>query len=90
MYASYICHRKLDSDIEEDVLLRIQEMFGVERQEASELLSVLMECMEYRELVSSITLFVTLDHKTSQKSQFFEIEIYTSSESWINNLYSDA
>ncbi len=52
MYASYICHRKLDSDIEEDVLLRIQEMFDVERQEASELLSILMECMEYRELVS--------------------------------------
>ncbi len=24
--------------------------------------------------------FVTLDHKTSHKGQFFEIEIYTSSE----------
>ncbi len=30
--------------------------------------------------------FVTLDHKTSHKGQFFEIEIYTSSESWINKL----
>ncbi len=29
---------------------------------------------------------VTLDHKTSHKGQFFEIEMYTSSESWINNL----
>ncbi len=30
--------------------------------------------------------YVTLDHKTSHKVQFFEIEIYTSSESWINKL----
>uniref|UniRef100_A0A672R5B9 non-specific serine/threonine protein kinase n=1 Tax=Sinocyclocheilus grahami TaxID=75366 RepID=A0A672R5B9_SINGR len=36
----------------EDVLLRIQEMFGVERQEASELLNILMECMEHRELIT--------------------------------------
>uniref|UniRef100_A0A672R514 non-specific serine/threonine protein kinase n=1 Tax=Sinocyclocheilus grahami TaxID=75366 RepID=A0A672R514_SINGR len=35
-----------------DVLLRIQEMFGVERQEASELLNILMECMEHRELIT--------------------------------------
>ncbi len=27
---------------------------------------------------------MTLDHKTSHKSTFFEIEIYKSSESWIN------
>ncbi len=32
---------------------------------------------------------VTLDHKTSHKGQFFEIEIYTSSESWINKLSID-
>uniref|UniRef100_A0A672R4G8 non-specific serine/threonine protein kinase n=1 Tax=Sinocyclocheilus grahami TaxID=75366 RepID=A0A672R4G8_SINGR len=44
--------RKLDLDIKEDVLLRIQEMFGVERQEASELLNILMECMEHRELIT--------------------------------------
>ncbi len=31
---------------------------------------------------------VTLDHKTSHKGQF-EIEIYTSSESWINKLSND-
>ncbi len=29
---------------------------------------------------------MTLDHKTSHKGQFFKIEIYTSSESWINKL----
>uniref|UniRef100_A0A8C1D2J2 non-specific serine/threonine protein kinase n=1 Tax=Cyprinus carpio carpio TaxID=630221 RepID=A0A8C1D2J2_CYPCA len=44
--------RKLDLDIKEDVLLRIQEMFGVERQEASELLNIIMECMEHRELIT--------------------------------------
>ncbi len=33
--------------------------------------------------------YVTLDHKTSHKGQFFEIEIYTSSEVWINNLSID-
>ncbi len=27
------------------------------------------------------------DHKTSLKCHFFEIEIYASSESWINNIY---
>ncbi len=32
---------------------------------------------------------MTLEHKTSHKGQFFEIEIYTSSESWINNLSID-
>ncbi len=29
---------------------------------------------------------MTLDHKTSHKCQFFAIEIYKSSESWINKL----
>ncbi len=33
--------------------------------------------------------YVTLDHKTSHKGQFFKIEIYTSSESWINKLSID-
>ncbi len=32
---------------------------------------------------------VTLDHRTSHKGQFYEIEISTSSESWINNLSID-
>ncbi len=34
-------------------------------------------------------LFVTQAYKTSHKGQFFEIEIYASSESWINNLSID-
>jgi len=33
--------------------------------------------------------YVTLDHKTSLKCQFFEIKIYNSSESWINKLPID-
>ncbi len=32
---------------------------------------------------------MTLDHKTNHKGQFFEIDIYTSSESWINNISID-
>ncbi len=28
------------------------------------------------------TIYVTLDHKSSLKCQFFEIDIYTSSEIW--------
>ncbi len=34
--------------------------------------------------------YVTLDHKTSHNGQFSEIEIYTSSESWINKLSIEA
>ncbi len=32
---------------------------------------------------------MTMDHKTSHKVQFFQTEIYTSSESWINKLSID-
>ncbi len=32
---------------------------------------------------------VTLDHKTSHKGKFFEIEIYSSFEIWVNNLSID-
>ncbi len=34
----------------------------------------------------NISTYVTLDHKSSHKGQIFEIEIYTSSESWIDNI----
>ncbi len=34
--------------------------------------------------------YVTLEHKTSHKGQFWEIEIYASSESWIDNISIDA
>ncbi len=37
----------------------------------------------------SLQWYVTLDHKTSHKGQFSEIEIYTSPESWINKLSID-
>ncbi len=33
----------------------------------------------------SIWSYVTLEHKTSHKGQFFKIEMYASSESWINS-----
>ncbi len=33
--------------------------------------------------------YLTLDNKTSLKCQFFEVEIYTYSESWINKLSID-
>ncbi len=39
--------------------------------------------------ISNFNKNVTLDHKTSHKGQFFEIEMYTSSESWINKLSID-
>ncbi len=35
------------------------------------------------------TVYVTLDHKTSLKCQFFEFEIYTLFESWINIISID-
>ncbi len=37
-------------------------------------------------LNSLADLYVTLGHKTGHKCQFFKIEIYASSGSWINNL----
>uniref|UniRef100_A0A673JTY3 non-specific serine/threonine protein kinase n=1 Tax=Sinocyclocheilus rhinocerous TaxID=307959 RepID=A0A673JTY3_9TELE len=64
--------RMLDSDIKEDVLLRIQEMFVVDRQEASELLSILMECMEYRELI-------TIFDSESEDLQEADVAILTTS-----------
>lgn len=44
-----VAHRNLDS---EDFVLRVQEIFSVDRPEAVELLNTLMECMEHREAVS--------------------------------------
>ncbi len=42
-----------------------------------------------RSFDSTNFLYVTLDHKTSHKSQFFEFETSTSSESWINKIPID-
>ncbi len=49
-------------------------------------------CCEQRgsmKYVLEILIYVTMDHKTSHKGQFFEIEIYASSESWINRFSID-
>ncbi len=34
-------------------------------------------------------IYITYEHKTSHKGTFLEIEIYASSESWINHIYID-
>ncbi len=39
--------------------------------------------------ILSETIYVTLDQKNSLKCQFIEIEIYTTYESWINQLSID-
>uniref|UniRef100_W5LHY4 Transient receptor potential cation channel, subfamily M, member 6 n=1 Tax=Astyanax mexicanus TaxID=7994 RepID=W5LHY4_ASTMX len=44
--------RKLDVNIKEDFLLRIQAMFSVVRPEACRLFSMLVDCMEHRGAVS--------------------------------------
>ncbi|XP_068422965.1 transient receptor potential cation channel subfamily M member 6 isoform X2 [Clinocottus analis] len=46
--------RYLDADIKEGFLVRIGEVFGVETAEASQLCSLLLQCMDHRE---SITIF---------------------------------
>ncbi|XP_029294787.1 transient receptor potential cation channel subfamily M member 6 [Cottoperca gobio] len=46
--------RHLDADIKEDFLVRIGDVFGVEVAEASQLYSLLLQCMDHRE---SITIF---------------------------------
>ncbi|XP_040898692.1 transient receptor potential cation channel subfamily M member 6 isoform X4 [Toxotes jaculatrix] len=46
--------RQLDADIKEDFLVRIGDVFGVDRAEASHLYSLLLQCMDNRQ---SITIF---------------------------------
>ncbi|XP_054628683.1 transient receptor potential cation channel subfamily M member 6 isoform X3 [Dunckerocampus dactyliophorus] len=46
--------RQLDEDIKQDFLVRIGEVFGVDREEASRLCTLLLECMDHRQ---SITIF---------------------------------
>ncbi len=40
-------------------------------------------------IVNLLIMHVTLEHKTSHEGPFLEIEISTSSDSWINNLSID-
>ncbi len=42
--------------------------------------------IEKTQMENSYNIYVSLDHKTSHKGTFFDIEIYASSESWINQL----
>ncbi|XP_076125651.1 transient receptor potential cation channel subfamily M member 6 [Alosa pseudoharengus] len=44
--------RQMDRDIKDDLLLRIQDMFSMDKREASELYSLLMDCMDHREAVT--------------------------------------
>ena len=44
--------RQLDADIKEDFLVRIGDVFGVERPEASHLYTLLLQCMDHRQSVS--------------------------------------
>nr|XP_020446049.1 transient receptor potential cation channel subfamily M member 7-like isoform X2 [Monopterus albus] len=46
--------KHLDADIKEDFLVRIGDVFGIERAEAFQLYSLLLQCMDHRE---SITIF---------------------------------
>ncbi|XP_034068678.1 transient receptor potential cation channel subfamily M member 6 isoform X4 [Gymnodraco acuticeps] len=46
--------RQLDADIKENFLLRIGDVFGVEMAEASQLYTLLLQCMDHRQ---SITIF---------------------------------
>ncbi|XP_056274950.1 transient receptor potential cation channel subfamily M member 6 isoform X3 [Pseudoliparis swirei] len=50
--------RQLDADIKEGFLVRIGDVFGVETAEASQLCSLLLQCMDHRE---SITIFDSED-----------------------------
>uniref|UniRef100_A0A673CDW4 non-specific serine/threonine protein kinase n=1 Tax=Sphaeramia orbicularis TaxID=375764 RepID=A0A673CDW4_9TELE len=47
-------NRELDADIKEDFLVRIGEVFGIERSEAVHLYTLLLQCMDHRQ---SITIF---------------------------------
>ncbi|XP_034721988.1 transient receptor potential cation channel subfamily M member 1-like, partial [Etheostoma cragini] len=44
--------RQLDADIQADLLVRVGAVFGVEAAEASQLCSLLLQCMDHRQAVS--------------------------------------
>lgn len=57
--------RQLDADIKEDFLVRIGDVFGVERAEASQLYNLLLQCMDHRQSVSKTpfgNVFVVIQH----------------------------
>ncbi len=73
-FAYWWCQLKSDRD----TLFRLEESFTAEMRAVIKILFYI-----------TVTIYVTLNHKTSHKGQFYEIEIYTSSESWINHLSID-
>ncbi len=50
---------------------------------------VILKWLNVNDATKGTNPYVTLEHKTSLKCQFFEIEISTQCESWINKLYID-
>lgn len=58
-------YRQLDTDIKEDFLLRIGGMFGLERADVNQLYKLLMECMDYRQSVSNVTVDRVPGHRLS-------------------------
>lgn len=48
--------RQLDSDIRDDFLVKIEDVFGVGRAEASQLYNLLLRCMDHRQSVSETPL----------------------------------
>uniref|UniRef100_A0A673CDY6 non-specific serine/threonine protein kinase n=1 Tax=Sphaeramia orbicularis TaxID=375764 RepID=A0A673CDY6_9TELE len=51
---AFLHKQTLDADIKEDFLVRIGEVFGIERSEAVHLYTLLLQCMDHRQ---SITIF---------------------------------
>lgn len=49
---SIVCYRQLDSDIRDNFLTRIENVFRIGRAEASQLYSLLLQCMNHRQSVS--------------------------------------
>ncbi len=50
-HITHMFFRQLDADIKEGFLVRIGQVFGIERAEASRLYSLLLQCMNHRQSV---------------------------------------
>ena len=62
----------MDADIEEDFLVRIGDVFGVETAEASQLYSLLLQCMDHRQSVSK-TPFGNVVSQHMDSSHYFNM-----------------
>ncbi|KAK7933882.1 hypothetical protein WMY93_004778 [Mugilogobius chulae] len=47
-----LCFSELEADIKDDFLIRISQVFSVDRSEASHLYSLLMQCMDHRQCIT--------------------------------------